>query len=218
MVVVVRRGIEPSGAVRAGIRVRIRIEQAGARTVTAAASGRADVVDPGVAREIAAGLIAPRPPILPRRRYGPRYRRNSDGCHRPSSSGCCRAAAIRRPRRPPLPLRFRETSRRLRPSAPAAAPCGRRLTVGRLTVLSRTLCLLHHLAAVPCRAVGISGGRTFGTEPRCGLCPKIVSRIESRNPPDERRLAGVRRSPVRWMRSWARFSASSCSRTVCTSA
>src|SRR6202035_1452901 len=40
--------------------VRCGIKQSGARTIVGAIAGRADVVDPGVARETAAGLIRPR--------------------------------------------------------------------------------------------------------------------------------------------------------------
>jgi hypothetical protein len=44
--------------------VRRLIEESGARTVVGAMTTRTDVVDPGVARQIAAGLIAPRPAVF----------------------------------------------------------------------------------------------------------------------------------------------------------
>ena len=84
-----------------------------------AAGTSADVVDPGIARQRAAGLIAPGLWLAALSPIAAGIA-EAGGGRRPSSSGCCRAAAIRRPRRPPPPPRFREMSRRRRPSAAAA--------------------------------------------------------------------------------------------------
>ena len=132
---------------------------------------------------------------------------------RPSSSGCCRSAASRRPRRRPRQPRFRERSRRHRPSGLLRAGL---LTVRRLAILSRPLRLLHDLAAVPCRAARKLGRPNVRHRAALRRLPEngFAHRIE------EAAGAAVARprASSSWMRLWARFSASSCSRTVCTSA
>ena len=144
----------------------------------AAARAAADVVKAGLAGKIAAAAVAA---AAPRRTADLRRpdRRRRGRCRRgdPSSSGCRRGEASRRPRRRQRPPRCRETSRRggSAAAAPSCGACARAAQPGRILPLR---------AGAPGRALG-AAGRTDGTEPGLGSSrrPNKASRILSRKPP-----------------------------------
>ena len=126
-------------------------------SIAGAASGRTDVVDPGFLRQIAAGLIAPWPAVFDAAAMAAAVARvrgiaetllvAAAAHHRADAAEQQRSADHAGGRG------GRGSEKR------AAATAHRRLlgaigllAVRRLTILSRTLRLLHDLAAVPCRA------------------------------------------------------------------
>ena len=194
--------------------VRGGIEQSCARIVVGATAARADIVDAGVARQIAAGLIAPgtlalraaaeraagspKPWWLPahHRADAAEQQRSADHAGRRRRRGSQkRAAAAHRRLRRAIGLTVRLPGHIVRATGPAASPGRCSIPGGRRSRAAAR--------SAPSRAAGLAR-RSFAhrIEKAAGLSL----------------LAGASPASSSWMRLLARLSASSCTRTVCTSA